>query len=73
MLAQRALAITDEDDSQSLHDRLAQRRQSGCSACSKRSLREGARNAAACGRCHYAPKIRDGEAVIDWSQPAVQD
>jgi methionyl-tRNA formyltransferase len=73
ILAQRSLAITDRDDSQSLHDRLAPMggdlmasvldMLAAGNASEKPQPGEGAT---------YARKIQDDEAVIDWSQPAVQ-
>jgi methionyl-tRNA formyltransferase len=73
ILAQRAIPISDEDDSQSLHDQLAPL---------GGELMAAVLEATGRGRVQatpqpeegvtYAAKIGDGEALIDWSQPAVQ-
>jgi len=71
MLAQRALPIGDEDDAQSLHDRLAAlgadlmaavlEEVAAGTACAQPQPEEGA---------SYAAKIQSGESVLDWSKPA---
>jgi methionyl-tRNA formyltransferase len=73
ILAQRAIPISDEDDSQSLHDRLAPL---------GGELMAAVLEATGSGRVQatpqpeegvtYAAKIGDAEALIDWSQPAVR-
>ena len=73
ILAQHSLAISDNDDSQSLHDRLAP--MGG-------ELMVSVLEMLAAGNAHetpqpgegatYARKILDDEAVIDWSKPAAQ-
>ena len=73
IVAQRAIPISDEDDSQSLHDRLAPL---------GAELMAAVLEATDAGRARatpqpaegvtYAAKIQDGEALIDWSQPAVE-
>ena len=73
ILAQRALAIADEDDAQSLHDRLALLGADEMAAVLAKleagTVRETDQPT---DGATYAQKIRDAEAVIDWSQPAPQ-
>jgi len=73
ILAQRSLAISDSDDSQSLHDRLAPmggdlivsvlEMLTAGNAHEEPQPAEGAT---------YARKVQDDEAVIDWLKPAEQ-
>ena len=73
IIEQRTLPITDEDDSQSLHDRLA---------AMGGELMASVLEATAAGRTRatpqpdegitYAAKIQDGETIIDWSKPAAE-
>jgi methionyl-tRNA formyltransferase len=73
MLAQRTYAITEQDDAQSLHDRLAEL---------GAELLASVLETIAAGTAHetpqpaegatYAPKIQDSETRIDWSKSAVE-
>jgi methionyl-tRNA formyltransferase len=73
ILAQRSVAITEQDDSQSLHDKLV---------ALGRDLIAAVLDAVAAGRARetpqpadgvsYAAKIQSGETIIDWSAPAAQ-
>ena len=73
ILAQRAVAITEQDDSQSLHDKLA---------ALGRDLIAALLDALAVGNAPetpqpaegatYAAKIQGGETIIDWSTAAAQ-
>ena len=73
ILAQRALAISDEDDAQSLHDRLAllggDQMATVLEMLAAGTPRQTVQPA---DGATYAQKIRDTEAVIDWSKPALQ-
>ena len=73
ILAQRSLSITDNDDAQSLHDRLAPMggdlMVSVLEMLAAGNAREEPQPG---GGATYARKIRDDEAVIDWSKPATQ-
>ena len=73
ILAQRALAISDEDDAQSLHDRLAvlggEQMATVLEMLAAGTHRQTVQPA---DGATYAQKIRDAEAVIDWSRPAPQ-
>lgn len=73
ILAQSSLAISDHDDSQSLHDRLAPLG-GDLMVSVLESLAAG--NARVVPQpdegASYARKIQDDEAVIDWSRPAAQ-
>ena len=73
ILAQRALAIAQDDDAQSLHDRLALLGGDQVTAVlamlaagTARETKQPAEGAT------YAHKIGDAEALIDWSRPALQ-
>ena len=73
ILARCALTIADDDDTQSLHDRLALLGGDQMAAVlamlaagTERETRQPVDGAS------YAQKIRDAEAVIDWSKPASQ-
>jgi methionyl-tRNA formyltransferase len=73
ILAQASLPITENDDSQSLHDQLAP--MGGDLMVSVLEMLEAgnARELPQPGEgASYARKIQDDEAVIDWSRPAAQ-
>jgi methionyl-tRNA formyltransferase len=71
MLAQRPLAITDQDDSQSLHDRLAELGAEVAIEVLKSLAAGNARETPQPAEgATYASKIQQGEAVIDWSKSA---
>ncbi len=73
VLAQRTLAISDEDDAQSLHDRLA---------ATGADLMASVLESVALGNARaepqpaagvtYAAKIQGSETALDWSKPARQ-
>ena len=71
ILAQCAMAIADDDDAQSLHDRLALLGGGQMAAVlgmlAAGTARETTQSAVGAS---YARKIRDSEALIDWSKPA---
>jgi len=73
ILAQRSLTITDSDDAQSLHDRLAPIGGDLMVSVLEMLAAGNAREEPQPGEgATYARKIRDDEAVIDWSKPAAQ-
>ena len=73
ILAQRSLSITDNDDAQSLHDRLAPMGGALMVSVLEMLAAGSAREEPQPGEgATYARKIRDDEAVIDWSKPATQ-
>ena len=73
ILAQRSLSITDNDDAQSLHDRLAPMGGALMVSVLEMLAAGSAREEPQPGEgATYARKIRDDEAVIDWSKPAAQ-
>jgi methionyl-tRNA formyltransferase len=73
ILAQRSLAISDDDDSQSLHDRLAPMGGDLMASVLEMLVAGNAHEKPQPGDgATYARKIQDGEAVIDWSKPAAQ-
>jgi len=73
ILAQRALAIADADDAQSLHDRLALLGGDEVAAVLAKLAAGTARQTEqSADGATYAQKVRDAEAVIDWSKSASQ-
>ena len=73
MLAQRSLAIREQDDSQSLHDRLAELgAELAVSVLETIAAGTALETPQPAEGVTYAPKIQDSETLIDWSKSAVQ-
>ncbi len=73
MLAQRRLAITDDDDAQTLHDRLAALGAEMIVAVLAEIAHGRVRPLAQPTEgATYAPRIEKREAVLDWSRPCAE-